>query len=80
MNRASPPKRKTPARGESGAGHLKTSTLEPSSISARLSTWREHGQRLLSEWTRTGDARHLRAFRVHRGATGAVARWRKEVA
>jgi hypothetical protein len=35
---------------------------------ATLAVWQQEATRLLSEYRRTGNLAHLKAFRVHRGA------------
>jgi hypothetical protein len=46
---------------------------------ATLAVWQQEATRLLSEYRRTGNAAHLKAFRVHRGAMGGRLRGKETV-
>ena len=51
----------------------------PQVAQATLVVWRQEAARLVSEHRRTGNAAHLKAFRVHRAAMGGRLRGKETV-
>ena len=73
MNALGPPKK---AGGSVNAAHIKatsTAILLPS-VATINHVWEREAARLFKEYARTGNPKHLRAFRVHFTAMRAHAR------